>query len=224
MKRKGFTLIELLVVVAIIAILAAMLLPALSKARERARQAVCINNLKQIALGFMMYLQDYDERFPRRTEGCDPFTGATKYWRTHILDYICAYTRGYTEKKKEVFHCPSHRTFAFDNYNLSYGYNYYGSGNQDGFGYKSHPAPPSRSIKYSMVEDPYNTIVVADSSGRASVNDIITHSKFANYPIGDRHSGGANVLWADWHVSWHPKKYLDDGTNATVRFWTITRD
>ncbi len=68
MKKKGFTLIELLVVVAIISILAAMLMPALSKAREKARQAVCLNNLKQIGTAMYMYVQDNDEWMPYKNK------------------------------------------------------------------------------------------------------------------------------------------------------------
>ena len=63
-RRIAFTLIELLVVIAIIAILAAILFPVFARARENARRAGCQSNLKQIALGFLQYAQDYDERLP----------------------------------------------------------------------------------------------------------------------------------------------------------------
>ena len=72
-KKSAFTLIELLVVIAIIAILAAILFPVFARARENARRSSCQSNLKQIALGFMQYTQDYDEKFP----GSD--------WRQHKL-------------------------------------------------------------------------------------------------------------------------------------------
>ena len=60
-RARGFTLIELLVVIAIIAILAAILFPVFAKAREKARQTSCLSNVKQAALGILMYVQDYDE-------------------------------------------------------------------------------------------------------------------------------------------------------------------
>jgi len=63
-RRSAFTLIELLVVIAIIAILAAILFPVFAQAREQARKTVCLSNLKQLGLGLVMYVQDYDETFP----------------------------------------------------------------------------------------------------------------------------------------------------------------
>lgn len=75
MKRKGFTLIELLVVIAIIAILAAILFPVFARARESARQSSCLNNQKQLSTGLMMYVQDYDERYP----GAAPYSAASQY-------------------------------------------------------------------------------------------------------------------------------------------------
>ena len=63
-KKVGFTLIELLVVIAIIAILAAILFPVFARAREKARQSSCLSNIKQLGLGMLMYVQDYDERSP----------------------------------------------------------------------------------------------------------------------------------------------------------------
>src|SRR5579884_2405452 len=72
-KRLGFTLIELLVVIAIIAILAAILFPVFAQAREKARQAACLSNEKQIALAFLQYVQDYDEKFPGSTDAFKVF-------------------------------------------------------------------------------------------------------------------------------------------------------
>ena len=89
-KQHGFTLIELLVVIAIIAILAAILFPVFAQAREAARKASCVSNLRQIGTATMMYLQDYDETYPSGWgwEGSDHSRSSTTMWRVCLQPYI----------------------------------------------------------------------------------------------------------------------------------------
>ena len=113
--RKAFTLIELLVVIAIIAILAAILFPVFAQAREKARQTTCLSNCKQIVLGITMYVNDYDETFPRNDDciaparipyqpnavGCSgPYGQRVNHykWQYWIYPYV---------KNIGIFFCPS---------------------------------------------------------------------------------------------------------------------
>jgi len=91
LSRRAFTLIELLVVIAIIAILAAILFPVFAQAREKARQTSCLSNLKQIGLGTMQYVQDYDETYPRaRFDAPQPLrqSWAQPNWQDFISPYV----------------------------------------------------------------------------------------------------------------------------------------
>jgi len=85
-NRAGFTLIELLVVIAIIAILAAILFPVFAQARDKARQAACLSNFKQIGLAIMMYTQDYDESYPNSTFNNGPSGWTSGYDWTYIIN------------------------------------------------------------------------------------------------------------------------------------------
>ncbi len=144
MKRR-FTLIELLVVIAIIAILAAMLLPALSAARERARGTQCLNNLKMLGLAVHMYSNDFD-CYPLSNDvyatNADPVTGAARSpaaglatadgnWIGLCSPYVSAENLG---KNKPIFFCPSAdpdkdgRNLANNHHSSSYAINWQAAG------------------------------------------------------------------------------------------------
>ena len=116
--RKGFTLIELLVVIAIIAILAAILFPVFAQARESARQTSCLSNTKQVGLGLLQYVQDYDEQFPlfrypntnsnanQPDTPWGPWKNANIGWDKAIQPYV---------KNTQIFRCPSNDTGVWPN-------------------------------------------------------------------------------------------------------------
>ncbi len=104
-SRRGFTLIELLVVIAIIAILAAILFPVFARAREKARQASCQSNLKQLALASKMYMSDYDSRVVPMWRWGDAGGGRGRMWWQFLLYPYC--------KNYQMMECPSYDSIAW---------------------------------------------------------------------------------------------------------------
>ena len=102
-EKRGFTLIELLVVIAIIAILAAILFPVFSRAREQARKSACLSNEKQIGMALMMYIQDWDETFPWWKIKCLFGDHNGLYWTEQLMPYL---------KNTQILLCPSSRRQA----------------------------------------------------------------------------------------------------------------
>ncbi len=103
-RRLGFTLIELLVVIAIIAILAGLLLPALNRAKGKAKQVNCLSNARQLAMAVMMYVEDNGDTFAPSTDYTAPTSQPERIWTAKILPYV---------QSTEVFSCPSAPNRAF---------------------------------------------------------------------------------------------------------------
>lgn len=229
-RQRAFTLIELLVVIAIIAILAAILFPVFARARENARRASCISNLKQIGLGFMMYTQDYDEKYPRAVysstqeppNGCWYSSGGcasanpgdyTWFWQQTLYPYT---------KSDQLYFCPSGRDSG-----LPYSGNY---------GVNSQMIQRYSSVALPSVESPATAYMAFDAGTYYlqfdSSHDYVTEPSgsfwylpgtqkytgcpdtgcnstypFSGFTLSDftsdgRHFDGNDVIFADGHVKW----------------------
>lgn len=133
--HAGFNLIELLAVIAVIALLAALLLPALNRAKSKARQTACINNLKQLGLGIHMYLDDQNNGSPGNTNAThSPFVNWTGY-RELIGAYVGI--RGAPSPQDGVFACPAD-TFYYGMSQKDHGYVPHPLHEQSNYGYASY--------------------------------------------------------------------------------------
>jgi prepilin-type N-terminal cleavage/methylation domain-containing protein/prepilin-type processing-associated H-X9-DG protein len=227
--RSGFTLIELLVVIAIIALLAAILFPVFARARDNARRASCMSNLKQIGLGTMQYLQDNDDRFPQDVYGgvlgpdgreMEPGWNAV-FWQQMIYPYV---------KSDQIFFCPSSpsqmgKQIASDprvngrSYMLNANYSYNGHIAQSNAFMKESTMPDASGtylfgefgIYYFSTQDMLGTSVAPSGSsympgiGQASNSTVSCAGVFPEFKSdceNGRHFNGLTMAFADGHVKW----------------------
>jgi prepilin-type N-terminal cleavage/methylation domain-containing protein/prepilin-type processing-associated H-X9-DG protein len=207
--RKAFTLIELLVVIAIIALLAAILFPVFSRARESARRSSCQSNLKQIGISILQYAQDYDER--QIFDSVTPGVVGPSIWVTTLQPYI---------KSAQVWRCPSDTNATIPsvgNGNSSYVinnmYTNMGGGNA---GPTSSTIGGTRTVALAAIPSPATTIQVTDNKSddesRMSTSNVGSYAWEGSIAtgtsngfdtmghIGERHLETVNVLYCDGHV------------------------
>jgi prepilin-type N-terminal cleavage/methylation domain-containing protein/prepilin-type processing-associated H-X9-DG protein len=236
--RSGFTLIELLVVIAIIAILAGMLLPALSHAKSAARSAKCQSNLRQLATGLNMYVDDHG-RYPRSE------TLVPNSWYGQLMPYVAArapsgINMGYDDVFPEIFLCTEGRNgpvgmrqehleqiiVAFTNKMTRSAYGYNGTGTV-------HPRDLFVLLQGFKPEQRLGLGVECSEAGVARPSDMIAFGCLqglgmfdrlvsphaGQWQIGDQHRKSANVAFCDGHVEQVKKARLIERSDQSRRRW-----
>ncbi len=217
MRNRGFTLIELLVVIAIIAILAAILFPVFTQAREKARQTMCLSNCRQMGIAVHMYVQDWDETLPTVKMMGTPGTS----WIEQVQPYV---------KARLLQRCPSDNSPAWQEdppRPTSYGFNAYFDPYHPPHGSPTNPRP----VSLASVGLPAQCIWSAELAERNSATGMLIKGDhfmpmywgnpprvvdpMMNMRLWDaqhgipttlaitRHNGGANYVFVDGHAKWH---------------------
>jgi prepilin-type N-terminal cleavage/methylation domain-containing protein/prepilin-type processing-associated H-X9-DG protein len=212
-RERAFTLIELLVVIAIIAILAAMLLPALSAAKQRAWTIRCTSNLHQIGLGMKMYADENNQRYPE--SGADIYWGATDTNGTHMPSWM---EQVFPDVgNTNVYNCPGNVQLPMDQRGP---FNYF-NGDRAAYVETGSFAPvKSSSIMYSsayvLSGDTCGIPNVTSGEGSGQHFDPLDADKDdysqncvgglvngSPYELWQVHSLGQNILFADGHAKWY---------------------
>ena len=183
--RGGFTLIELLVVIAIIALLAGMIFPVFSRARESARSITCTNHLKQLGLAFEMYCSDWEDRYPPAYQ-----------WKSLLQPYI---------RTQAINRCPSRPELPW----------YYGQGYNIGCPVPFVAGFPERSMTQIRRADQKILVAEWDRCNAGppcGPTGLFAGGATSYWSVCRIHGGGSNLLFGDGHVKWmRPEQYHSTG-------------
>lgn len=235
--REGFTLIELLVVIAIIAILAALLLPSLSRAKLAGKGAACKNNLRQLGLALKMYTTDTGV-YPLTADGYSTNTWYTTLGPYYARDYnimTCPTFNGEWPVERAIiwiFGGAAYRppTAPGRKAGLSYGYNGFGVGSANstswganlGLGVVANSGEIMPAVKEQSVVTPADMIAMADSMPQPGYEYLYAYLLSINStPSRERHDGVSNVSFTDGHVITVKKNELVGNNEPNRRRWNV---